>query len=60
MRFVIALVALAIIVVAVVISTRRGMAMADTPDAPTGPGAAVEQATDGADLTSAPRTEHTA
>jgi len=59
-RYAIALVSLAIIVAAVVISSRRGMAMADTPDGPTGPGAAVEQHASGTDLPAASRTEHTA
>jgi K(+)-stimulated pyrophosphate-energized sodium pump len=59
-RYAIALVALAIIVVAVVISSRRGMAMAETPDGPTGPGVAVEQHTTGTDLPATHRTEHTA
>jgi K(+)-stimulated pyrophosphate-energized sodium pump len=59
-RFVIALVALAVIVAAVVVSSRRGMAMAETPDGPTGPGAAVEQATAGSDQPTPRRTEHTA
>ena len=60
-RFVIALAALAIIVAAVVISSRRGMAMAETPDGPppTGPAAAVPSGGPAAGAT-VPQTEHTA
>ncbi len=62
-RFVIALVALAIIVTAVVISSRRGMAMAEDSSAgPTGPtgsaGTLGHQAGEG--VAAHPRTEHTA
>jgi K(+)-stimulated pyrophosphate-energized sodium pump len=65
-RFVIALGALAIIVTAVAISSRRGIAMADGPtDPPAGSSRAIESGaavrTDDAGLPGvAPRTEHTA
>ena len=60
-RFVIALAALAIIVAAVVVSSRRGVAMADSQAGPpsTGPGAAVEQSVPVPGGT-APRSAHTA
>ncbi|SDR73761.1 K(+)-stimulated pyrophosphate-energized sodium pump [Friedmanniella luteola] len=62
-RFAIALAALAIIVAAVVVSSRRGMAMAESPDAPagpSGPAGTLGQHGAGDDLTVQPRTEHTA
>jgi K(+)-stimulated pyrophosphate-energized sodium pump len=62
-RFAIALVALAIIVAAVVVSSRRGVAMAD-PDTPAGPPATGARESVGHTVpvsdAPAPRTEHTA
>ncbi len=60
-RFVIALAALAIIVTAVVISSRRGMAMAeDGPAGPSGSAGALGHHQGGDGLTASPHTEHTA